>query len=114
MEQVIPKLLIPNFRNRMATQVLLATKGLILLNFAVQHRHLIITTTNHPISADLCRGGTVAAPAWPTPMQLDINNILFILMINYGDSSYLYTPFPLISKAVADLGYHIRGQNLVN
>ena len=75
----------------MATQVLLATKGLILLNFAVQHRHLINTTTNHRISADLCRGGTVAAPAWPTPMQLDINNVLFILMINYGDSSYIFT-----------------------
>ena len=35
--------------------------------------------------------GTVAVPAWPTPMPLYMNNILFILMIIYGDSSYLFT-----------------------
>ena len=34
----------------------------------------------------------MAAPAWSTPMPLYINNILFILMINYGDNSYLFHP----------------------
>ena len=114
----------PNFRNRMATQG--------VSYYRLNKHHL----KNHRVSVDLCRGGTVAAPVLSTPMPLYINNILFILMINYENSAYLFTrlvayttedaasilwevkeDYPLISKAVADLVYHIRGgrgQNMVN
>ena len=61
----------PNFRNRMATQ-------------CVKHQ-------KSPNFGRFMPGGTVAVPAWSTPMPLYINNILCILMIIYGDSSYLFT-----------------------